>query len=76
MNINTLTRLIEIKEELNLIVDSKSESLLESTEQEDLQSEIERNVIDYMKETIEQIEIIIEGIEKGDYEDSNINDNY
>lgn len=76
MNINTLTRLIEIKEELSLIVDSKSESLLESTEQEDLQSEIERNVIDYMKETIEQIEIIIEGIEKGDYEDSNINDNY
>lgn len=76
MNINTLTQLIEIKEELSLIVDSKSESLLESTEQEDLQSEIERNVIDYMKETIEQIEIIIEGIEKGDYEDSNINDNY
>lgn len=64
----TLKQLLSFKDELNTLLESRSDKLLDSTNSTDLQEELQRNVIDYISETIEQIDIIIENIESGEYD--------
>lgn len=68
MHGKTLKQLLSFKDELNTLLESRSDKLLDSTNSTDLQEELQRNVIDYISETIEQIDIIIENIESGEYD--------
>jgi len=65
----TLKQLSSIKDELNDLLETKSDNLIDSTNSTELQVEIQKNVIDYISETIEQIDIILEEIEDGSYDD-------
>lgn len=73
MHSETLKKLISLKDELNNILEN-SETLLDSTDSLELQQEIEKNVINYITETIDEIDIILENIENGDYGDLSDNE--
>jgi RNA polymerase-binding transcription factor DksA len=75
MHGKTLKQLLSMKDELNSILESRSDKLLDSTNSAELQEELQRNVIDYISETIEQIDITIENIENGEY-DQNSDDEF
>ncbi len=70
----TIKQLLAVKDELNEILDVRSEKLLDSVNSFELQTELQRNVIDYITETIEQIDIILENIESGGYDDDPLED--
>jgi len=67
MYTKTLKHLSIIKDELENLLESHSEKVLD-TKSFELQDDIERNVINSINEIIEQIEIISEDIENGTYE--------
>lgn len=73
MYTKTLKHLTILKEELESLLESHSEKML-NTKIMELQDDIERNVINNINETIEEIEIIIENIESGTYEVGNNNE--
>ncbi len=68
MHGKTLKQLLSFKDELNTLLENRTDKLLYSTNSADLQEELQRDVIDYVSETIEQIDIIIENIESGEYD--------
>lgn len=68
MHGKTLKQLLSLKDELSSVLESRSDKLLDSTNSAELQEELQRNVIDYISETIEQIDITIENIENGEYD--------
>jgi RNA polymerase-binding transcription factor DksA len=70
MHSKTLKQLTSFRDELNGILENKSDKLLDSTNSLELQEEIERKVVNFLSETIEEIDIIIENIENGEYDDS------
>lgn len=70
MHSKTLKQLLSFKDELNGILENKTDKLLDSTDSPELQEEIQRKVINFISETIEEIDIILENIENGDYSDS------
>ena len=67
MYTKTLKHLSIIKDELENLLESHSEKVLD-TKSYELQDDIERNVINSINEVIEQIEMISEDIENGTYE--------
>jgi len=67
MYTKTLKHLSIIKDELENLLESHSEKVLD-TKSFELQDDIERNVINSINEVIEQIEMISEDIENGTYE--------
>ena len=67
MYTKTLKHLSIIKDELENLLESHSEKVLD-TKSYELQDDIERNVINSINEVIEQIEMITEDIENGTYE--------
>jgi len=67
MYTKTLKHLSIIKDELENLLESHSEKVLD-TKSFELQDDIERNVINSINEVIEQIEMITEDIENGTYE--------
>jgi RNA polymerase-binding transcription factor DksA len=64
-----LKQLLSFKDDLNSVLETKTDKLLDSTDSVELQEELQRNVIDYVSETIEQIDIILENIENGEYDE-------
>lgn len=68
MHGKTLKQLLSLKDELSSVLENRSDKLLDSTNSGELQEELQRNVIDYISETIEQIDITIENIENGEYD--------
>ena len=68
MHGKTLKQLLSLKDELSSVLETRSDKLLDSTNSAELQEELQRNVIDYISETIEQIDITIENIENGEYD--------
>jgi hypothetical protein len=69
MHGKTIKQLLSIKDELNTIIEGGSDKLLDSTNSPDLQEELQINVINYISETIEQIDVILENIESGEYDE-------
>lgn len=69
-----LKHLNSIREELQDIIDGQSDRLLDSTKSTQLQDEIQRNVIDTITSAIEEIDYIIDGIDGGDYNDDEDNE--
>jgi RNA polymerase-binding transcription factor DksA len=69
MHSKTLKQLLSLKDELSGALETKSDKLLDSTTSAELQEEIQRNVINFISETIEQIDIILENIENGGYDE-------
>jgi hypothetical protein len=69
MHGKTIKQLLSIKDELNTIIEGGSDKLLDSTNSPDLQEELQINVINYILETIEQIDVILENIESGEYDE-------
>ena len=67
MYTKTLKHLSIIKDELENLLESHSEKVLD-TKSYELQDDIERNIINSINEVIEQIEMISEDIENGTYE--------
>jgi RNA polymerase-binding transcription factor DksA len=67
MYTKTLKHLSIIKDELENLLESHSEKVLD-TKSYELQDDIERNIINSINEVIEQIEMITEDIENGTYE--------
>jgi hypothetical protein len=70
MHGKTIKQLLALKEELNSILETRSEKLLESTKSSYLQEELQRNVVDYLSETIDQIDMIMDNIEGGEYDEN------
>ena len=75
MHGKTIKQLLSIKDELNTIIEGESDKLLDSTNSPDLQEELQINVLNYILETIEQIDIILENIESEEY-DQNPDDEF
>lgn len=72
MYTKTIKHLTTVREGLEELLDDHSEKML-AAQSIDLQNDIEKNIIDPIKETLEQIEVIIDNIESGSYDS---NDNY
>jgi|688.fasta_scaffold416075_1 hypothetical protein len=70
MHGKTIKQLLALKEELNSILETRSEKLLESTKSSYLQEELQRNIVDYISETIDQIDMIMDNIEGGEYDEN------
>lgn len=68
MYTKTIKQIMSIKDELSDIIEFKTEKLFDSTDSNELQNDLQRNVIDYISDTIEQIDIILENIESGEYD--------
>ena len=69
MYTKTIKHLTTVRGTLEELLDEHSEKIL-NVRSIDLQNDIEKDVIDPIKETLEQIDIIIDNIETGSY-DSN-----
>ena len=74
MHHKTLKQLNSLRDNINELYENNADKIIESTESADLQSELQRNVINYLTETIEQIDIIMENIENGEYDEATNND--
>jgi len=74
MYAKVLKHLNSIREELQDIIDGQSDRLLDSTKSNQLQDDIQRNVIDTITSAIEEIDYIIDGIDGGDYNDDEENE--
>ncbi len=74
MYAKVLKHLNSLREELQDIIDGQSDRLLDSTKSTQLQDEIQRNVIDTITSAIEEIDYIIDGIDGGDYNDDEDNE--
>ncbi len=70
MHGKTIKQLLNLKDDLNSVIEIRGEKVLDSTNIPELQEQLQRNVIDYITETIEQIDIIIDNIENGEYDQS------
>jgi hypothetical protein len=66
MYTKTIKHLTTVKETLEELLDEHSEKMLDA-QSIDLQNDIEKDIIDPIKETLEQIDIIIDNIETGSY---------
>ena len=69
MYTKTIKHLTTVRGTLEELLDEHSEKIL-NVQSIDLQNDIEKDIIDPIKETLEQIDIIIDNIETGSY-DSN-----
>jgi RNA polymerase-binding transcription factor DksA len=74
MHHKTLKQLNTLRDNLNELYENSTDKLIESTNSNDLQNEIQRNVINYITETIDQIDIIMENIDNGEYDETTNND--
>jgi hypothetical protein len=74
MHHKTLKQLNSLRDSISELYENNADKIIESTESGDLQSELQRNVINYLTETIEQIDIIMENIENGEYDEAVDND--
>jgi hypothetical protein len=70
MHGKTIKQLLSLKDELNSILETRSEKLLDSTKSSGLQEELQRNIVDYLSETIDQIDMIMDNIEGGEYDEN------
>ena len=70
MHGKTIKQLLSLKDELNSILETRSEKLLDSTKSSNLQEELQRNIVDYLSETIDQIDMIMDNIEGGEYDEN------
>jgi hypothetical protein len=68
MHGKTIKQLLNLKDDLNSVIEIRGEKVLDSTNIPELQEQLQRNVIDYITETIEQIDLIIDNIENGEYD--------
>jgi hypothetical protein len=76
MHTKTIKHLTTVRGGLEELLDEYSEKML-NVQSIDLQNDIERDVIDPIKETLEQIDIIIDNIETGSYSlDDDFDDDY
>jgi hypothetical protein len=50
------------------VIEIRGEKVLDSTNKSELQEDLQRNIIDYITETIEQIDLMIDNIESGEYD--------
>jgi hypothetical protein len=74
MYAKVLKHLNYISEELQDLIDGQSDRLLESTKSPELQTDIQRNVIDIITSAIEEIDSIIESIDNNEYNDDEDNE--
>jgi hypothetical protein len=74
MHHKTLKQLNTLRDNLSELHENSTDKLIESTNSNDLQNEIQRNVINYITETIDQIDIIMENIDNGEYDETTNND--
>jgi gas vesicle protein len=74
MYAKVLKHLNYISEELQDLIDGQSDRLLESTKSPELQTDIQRNVIDTITSAIEEIDRIIESIDNNEYNDDEDNE--
>ena len=58
-----------IREELTDIIDGKSEKLIDSTRSIKLKDEIQKNVLDMITQTIDEIDTIVDDIDNNEYDD-------
>ncbi len=68
MEANAVNELTKLKNDINTLIESRGEKIMDSTESVELQNDLQRNVIDFMNETIEQIDLLLENITNGDYD--------
>ena len=64
-----LNQLNSIREELTDIIDGKSEKLIDSTRSIKLKDEIQKNVLDMITQTIDEIDTIVDDIDNNEYDD-------
>ena len=69
MHEKTINQLLSLREDLSILSDKHGESILHITNSNDLQNDIQTNVINYITESVEQIDAIIEDIENGEYDE-------
>ena len=69
MYTKTLKELTNIKDQIMEIIDNHGEILIESTKSEYLQDELRRNILDVLLQINEDIELISENIDSGEYGD-------
>lgn len=74
MYAKVLKHLNSIREELQDIIDGQTDRLLDSTKSIELQNDIQRNVIDSITNTIDEIDTITDAIDNDEY--NNDEDNY
>lgn len=74
MYAKVLKHLNSIREELQDIIDGQTDRLLDSTKSTELQNDIQRNVIDSITNTIDEIDTITDAIDNDEY--NNDEDNY
>ena len=68
MHGKTIKQLLNLKDDLNSVIEIRGEKVLDSTNKSELQEDLQRNIIDYITETIEQIDLMIDNIESGEYD--------
>jgi len=68
MHGKTIKQLLNLKDDLNSVIEIRGEKVLDSTNKSELQEDLQKNIIDYITETIEQIDLMIDNIESGEYD--------
>jgi hypothetical protein len=72
MNAKTLKSLNTLRDLLNDTVETNCEKILDLIKSDDLQTDFQTNVVNYIIEVVEEIDNIVESIESGEY-DNNAN---
>lgn len=65
----TINHLNSLMETLSYLQENKMEKMLQSCDNENLRQDIRTELIDSMENLMQKIEIILEGIENGEYDD-------
>lgn len=68
MHEKIINELLSLREELSILSDKYGESILHITSSNDLQNDIQINVINFLNEANDEIDVIIENIESGEYD--------
>ena len=68
MHNKTVRKLMSLKNELNSLLEEKPH-VIDSTRSVLLQNDIEKNIFDVISETIDEVDVVIESIENGDYDE-------
>jgi hypothetical protein len=65
---DAIKHLTVLKNQLGSLLEDRAIKALDLTDNDELQNEIQNGVIDYITETIENLEIILEDVDRGDYD--------
>lgn len=77
MHTKVIRNITKLKEELETLLETHTDKVLDSTKSEKLQGDIQRDVLNYMSDTIDEITNLLESIDDGDYdEDVELDEEY